>query len=360
MERMTRLLGKMKEDGLTALYVSNPKNVRYLSGFTGEDSCLLLTQDAVFFITDSRYVEQAGEELDDRIQVICWSRSLLDEAAELVRKYSIKEIGFEGGHLSYSDGESFRTRILPAKTRVVDGWIEEFRAVKDEAELRRIVEAVKIVDQTFMHILNFIRPGISEKHVANEMEYFMKKIGSEKTSFETIVASGVRSSYPHGEASDKIIELGDTVILDFGATYLGYVSDITRTIAVGEPHPKLTEIYGWVLEAGQAGISAIHGGMKSKELDAIIRGPLVREQVNQYFNHGAGHSIGLDIHEAPYISYRSDHEFPEHAVMTIEPGLYLPGIGGVRIEDDVLVDAEHSRVLTRSPKQDFIILPFYA
>ncbi|WP_018750645.1 M24 family metallopeptidase [Paenibacillus sanguinis] len=358
MERITRLLDKMKEEGLPALYVSNPKNVRYLCGFTGEDSCLLLTPDMVFFITDSRYVEQAAEELDSRIQRICWTRSLPDEAAELVRKQGIAEIGFEGGHLSYSDGELFRT-VVPAKTRVVDGWIEELRAVKDESEIRKIVEAVKIADQTFMHILNFIRPGVSEKQVANEMEYFMKKIGSEKTSFETIVASGVRSSYPHGEASDKIIELGDTVILDFGATYQGYVSDITRTIAVGEPNPKLTEIYGWVLEAGQAGIGAIRGGMKSKELDAIIRNPLIREQVNEYFNHGAGHSIGLDIHEAPYISYRSDYEFREHAVMTIEPGLYLPGIGGIRIEDDVLVGKEISRVLTKSPKQDFIVLPFY-
>lgn len=358
MKRIARLLNKMAAENLPAMYVSNPKNVRYLCGFTGEDSSLLLTENAVFFITDRRYVDQAREELDDPIQIVRWNQSLLAETAEIIRKHHIEEVGFDGAHLSYSDGELFKS-LVQVKTRIADGWVEEFRAVKDEDEIHKTIEAVKIVDQTFMHILNFIRPGLSEKQAATEMEHFMKQLGSEKTSFETIVSSGIRSVYPHGEASEKVIELGDMVILDFGATFQGYASDITRTVAVGEPHPRLAEIYDLVLEAELAGVNAIRHGMKSKELDALIRNPFVRENMNDHFNHGAGHGIGLDIHEAPYISYRSEHEFVENTIMTVEPGLYLPGIGGVRIEDDVLVGKEKSRVLTRSPKRDLIMLPFY-
>ncbi|MBT2289989.1 aminopeptidase P family protein [Paenibacillus albidus] len=356
MKRIERLLQKMSEEHLPALYVSHPKNVRYLCGFTGEDAAVLLTQSAVFFITDGRYVEQAREELSDLIQIVCWKQSLMDETAELVREQNIRQVGFEGAHLSYSDGELFKS-LVQVETRTADGWVEKFRAVKDEDEIRKTLEAVKIVDRTFIHILNYIRPGLSEKQVAAEMEYFMKQNGSEKTAFETIVASGVRSAYPHGEASEKVIEQGDMVILDFGATYQGYVSDITRTVAVGEPHPRLEEIYGLVLEAELAGVNAIRHGMTSKELDTIIRSPFVRESINDRFNHGAGHSIGLDIHEAPYISYRLEHEFAANTIMTVEPGLYLPGIGGVRIEDDVLVGTGKSRVLTRSPKSDLIVLP---
>ncbi|OKQ00047.1 Xaa-Pro peptidase family protein [Paenibacillus sp. P46E] len=357
MKRIERLLKKMSNEHLPALYVSNPKNVRYLCEFTGEDSALLLTENEIYFITDSRYVEQAREELSDLIQIVCWKQSLLDEAAAIIHKQNIQEVGFEGGHLSYSDGEHFKA-LVQVKARTADGWVEEFRAVKDEDEIRKTIEAVKIVDQTFIHILNYIRPGLSEKQVADEMEYFMKQKGSEKTSFDTIVASGIRSSYPHGEASGKVIEQGDMVILDFGATFQGYASDITRTVAVGQPHPRLEEIYDLVLEAELAGLNAIRHGMISKELDLIIRSPFIRENVNDLFNHGAGHSIGLDIHEAPYISYRAEYSFVENTIMTVEPGLYLPGIGGVRIEDDVLVGAEKSRVLTRAPKSDLIVLPF--
>ncbi|MGG4188128.1 M24 family metallopeptidase [Paenibacillus peoriae] len=358
MKRIERLLKKMAQEKLPAMYVSNPKNVRYLCGFTGEDSSLLLTEGAVFFITDSRYVEQAREELSDLIQMVCWNQSLMAEAAEIIRTHHIQEIGFEGFSLSYSDGELFKS-LVQIKTRIADGWVEEFRAVKDDDEICKTIEAVKIVDRTFMHILNFIRPGISEKQVATEMEHFMKRIGSERTPFETIVVSGIRSAYPHGVASEKIIELGDMVTLDFGATFQGYSSDMTRTIAVGKPDSRLSEIYDLVLEAELAGVNAICHGMTSKELDSIIRSPFVRENMNDRFNHGAGHSIGLDNHEAPYISYRSDDEFVKNMIMTVEPGLYLPGLGGVRIEDDVLVGIEKSQVLTGSPKKDLIELPFY-
>jgi Xaa-Pro aminopeptidase len=190
------------------------------------------------------------------------------------------------------------------------------------------------------------------------MEYYMKKIGSEGTSFPTIVASGIRSSFPHAEASDKVIERGDIVTLDFGALYNGYASDITRTIAVGKVDPKLEEIYYLVLEAELAGLEAIRAGMSAKELDAIIRRPIKEKDMNQYFNHGGGHSIGLDIHEAPFIGNRSDI-FRVNNIQTIEPGVYLPGLGGVRIEDDILVQDGPGIVLTSSPKKDLITLPFY-
>lgn len=358
MRRIEKLLSTMEEENLPALYISNPKNVRYLCGFTGEDSALLLTQKEVFFLTDGRYVEQAAEELPGLLQRVCWRKSLMDEAAEIINKLDFPRVGFEGSHLSYSGGEQFKS-LVKTETCAVEGWVEKFRGVKDEEELRCTLEAVRIADKTFMHILNYIRPGVSELDVATEMEYFMKRNGSEKTAFPTIVASGIRSSYPHGEASHKEIERGDMVILDFGATYKGYVSDITRTLAVGQPDSRLDDSYYLVLEAQQAGLRAIRSGMTSKELDAIIRAPFIREGMNAHFTHGAGHSIGLDIHEAPYISSRSEHQFAEHTIMTIEPGLYYQGIGGVRIEDDVLVKSEDSCTLSKSPKSDLLVLPFY-
>ncbi len=348
----------MASEEIRSLLITNDKNVRYLTGFTGEDSILLLLKGQAYFITDGRYIEQAKIELPKEVAIVKWESGLIQEAVARINASGVDSVCFEGSQMSYQEGTAFVNNLKISAEPIID-FVEEFRAVKDEAEIKNTVEAVKIVDKTFMHILNYIRPGITEKNVAAEMEHFMKNIGSEGTSFATIVASGVRSSFPHGEASDKVIEKGDIITLDFGALYKGYASDMTRTIAVGEVDPKLEEIYGIVLEAELAGLTAIQEGMMSKELDAIIRKPILEKNLNQRFNHGAGHSIGLDIHEAPFISGKSEVRFKKNMIQTIEPGIYLAGLGGIRIEDDILVQEGQGIILTQSPKLDLIKLPFY-
>ncbi|WP_339318739.1 aminopeptidase P family protein [Paenibacillus sp. FSL R10-2734] len=357
MKRLNNLMNKMAEQGMEAFYVTNVKNVRYLTNFTGEDSVLLVLKNNVLFITDGRYTEQAKTELPAEIEIVRWTDGLMAEAINRVNDSGAGTVYFEGDQMNYLDAAAFIEGVN-IEAKPISGFVEQFRAVKDEQEIAHTIEAVKIIDKTFFHILNFVRPGVSEKEVANEMEYYMKKIGSEGTSFPTIVASGIRSSYPHGEASDKIIELGDIITFDFGATYRGYASDMTRTIAVGSVDPRLEDIYYLVLEAEMKGLEGIRAGMMSKELDEIIRRPIRDRNMNDYFNHGAGHSIGLDIHEAPFISGKSEVRFEENNIQTIEPGIYIPGLGGVRIEDDILVQNGPGIVLTQSPKRDLITLPF--
>lgn len=357
MNRLNKLMKKMEEKDMQSLFITNPKNVQYLTGFTGEESYLLILKEGCFFVTDGRYVDQAKQEIPKEISVIRWSSGLLEECIALVKSASAKEVYFEANHLTYIEAKKWIDGI-DIQARDAENIVESLRAVKDELEISYIKKAADIVDQTFLHILNLIQPGISERRIAAEMEYYMKKLGSEGTSFETIVASGIRSSFPHGEASEKIIVLGDIVTLDFGALYKGYASDMTRTISVGNVTDKWEEIYQLVLTAEEIGLDTIRAGMKSCELDKAIRKPIREKNLNQYFSHGAGHSIGLDIHESPFISGKSNEVFQKNMVQTIEPGIYLPNEAGIRIEDDVLVQDEKGILLTKAPKREFIHLPF--
>ncbi len=358
MKRLQRVMEKLAAEDIAAFYITGEKNIRYLTGFTGEESHLLILKDQAIFLTDGRYTDQAKAEIPAEIDIRRWKSGLILDAQAIFNESGLTEVFFESEYLTYPEGQEFVSG-LKIKATPLNGFVEAFRAVKDQEEIAATIEAVRIVDKTFMHILNFIRPGISEREVAAEMEYFMKKAGSENVSFDTIVASGVRSSLPHGAASSKLIEKGDLVTLDFGATYKGYVSDITRTIAVGQVDPRLEELYAQVLEAQSAGLTAIRAGLTSKELDQTIRRSFIEKDMNQYFIHGAGHSIGLDIHEAPFISKNSDTAFKANMIQTIEPGLYLKDLGGVRIEDDILVQDGPGIILTQSPKQELIHLPFY-
>lgn len=358
MDRLLRVIQKMKAENMEALYITSPKNIRYLTGFTGEDSTLLILGEKVFFLTDGRYTEQAKAEIPQEVDIYRWQQGLTADAQKLLNESNVSEVFFESEHFTYQNAQEFLSNLKSKATPIID-FVEKFRAIKDQKEIEYTIEAVKIIDKTFMHILNFIRPGLTERQVAAEMEHYMKDAGSEGVSFETIVASGIRSSYPHGEASTKMIEQGDILTLDFGATYMGYASDMTRTIAVGQVDSRIEELYYQVLEAEEAGLNTIHNGLMSKELDAAIRKPLIEKNLNQYFTHGAGHSIGLDIHEAPFISGKSDFIFQTNMIQTIEPGLYIEGLGGVRIEDDILVQDGPGIILTQSPKRDLIKLPFY-
>lgn len=360
MTRLEKLLGIMKQREIDCFYVLNPKNIEYLTGFTGGESTLLVSASGVTLDTDGRFLEQAKQELVPGVEIYRWQHGLLPDAIELINASAATNVSFEADQMGYLDGKTFVDGVKVA-TNPVSGIIEGMRAVKDAGEIAKIKEAAKIVDATFYHMLDFIRPGMSERAVGAELDYTMAKLGSSQPSFETIVASGVRSTYAHGEPSDKIIEVGDMLTLDFGATYQGYVSDTTRTIAIGTPDPRMEEFYTYVAAAERAGLETIREGVTSAELDAAIRKVFLDHDVNQYLYHGLGHSIGLEVHEAPYITFRgagSEDVFKANMVQTIEPGLYLPGVGGMRVEDDIIVQAGHGEQITSSPKAELIKLPF--
>lgn len=357
MSRMERLLAEMKQRDLDALYLVDPANITYLTGFTGDESTLLVSPENVVLLTDGRFIEQAKTELADEVTIHRWQHGLTEDAVALINASSAKQVGFEAGLMDYLTGQAFVTGVQAATTPV-SGLVEELRAVKDASEIAKITEAAKIVDATFYHMLDVIRPGMTERAVAAELDFTMAKFGSTKPSFGTIVASGLRSTFAHGEASDKVIEAGDMVTLDFGATYQGYVSDTTRTIAVGTPDPRMEEFYAYVVAAEKAGLATIRDGVTSAQLDAAIRQVFLDHDVNQYLIHGLGHSIGLLVHEAPYITPRGDKTiFRANMVQTIEPGLYLPGVGGMRVEDDIVVQAGQGIQITSSPKSELIKLP---
>ena len=260
----------------------------------------------------------------------------MEEVANQVMSMGIKSLGFEKDHVTYASYELYK-HALQADLVPLSGLVEKIRLIKTEEEITIIKAACRIADEAFEHIVTYIKPGMTELEVSNELEFFMRKLGATSSSFDTIVASGVSSALPHGVATDKVIEIGDFVTLDFGAVYNGYISDTTRTLAVGEPSEKLKEIYQVVLDAQLLALEKVKPGMTGKEADAIARDYIASKGYGEAFGHSLGHGIGLEVHEGPGLSFRSDIVLEPGMVITIEPGIYLPNIGGVRIEDDALV-----------------------
>ncbi|MBY6271616.1 MAG: aminopeptidase P family protein [Caldibacillus debilis] len=353
MEKLEKIRKKISELGVDGLLIMSPSNRRYVSGFTGTAGAALITLDEAFFITDFRYVEQAKKQAPD-FTVVRHKGSIIEEVKNLCSRKGWKRIGFEEQHVTYALYREMENR-LPAELVPVSGAVEKLRLIKSEAEIKIIKVAADIADAAFKHILDYIKPGVTEMEVANELEHFMKKCGASAVSFETIVASGHRSALPHGVASEKVIEKGDMVTLDYGAVYQGYVSDITRTVSVGEPSDTLKEIYGIVLEAQRKGVEAIRPGMTGKEADAVCRSYIAEKGYGEYFGHSTGHGIGLEVHEGPALSERSDEVLAENMVVTVEPGIYLPGVGGVRIEDDILLSEKENIRLTHSTKELIVL-----
>lgn len=324
-----------------------------MTNFTGSAGVVLISTENAQFITDFRYIEQATKQCEG-YEIVQHKGSLPDEVAKQVKKLGIKKLGFEQDHLSYSSFKAYE-KAIGAELVPVSGVVEKLRLIKTESEIKILKEAADIADAAFKHILEFIRPGVTELEVSNELEFFMRKAGAISSSFDIIVASGYRSALPHGVASDKIIETGDFVTLDFGAYYKGYVSDITRTVAVGKPDDKLKEIYGIVLEAQLRGLAGIKPGMTGKEADALTRNFIAQKGYGENFGHSTGHGIGLEVHEGPALSIKSDTVLEPGMVVTVEPGIYIPGLGGVRIEDDTLITKDHNETLNHSTKELIIL-----
>lgn len=350
--KINKLREVMNEKGLEAVVILSPYNRRYLSGFTGTSGSLLITQDKSLLITDFRYIQQANDQAQD-FEVINQEGPMLSKINDLIKEGQYKNVGVESHLITYNVYQALNTDAVELSS--IESVIETIRMVKDEFEIKQIQKAADIVDETYEHILKWVKPGMTENEVNNEMEMFMRSKGATCSSFDTIVASGHRGALPHGVASNKVIEEGDMITLDFGALYEGYVSDVTRTFAIGEPKEEMKKIYNIVLEAQLAALEQIKPGMTGKEADTIARDIIKSYGYGEQFGHSLGHGIGLEVHEGPALSQKSDIVLEENMCITLEPGIYVDGLGGVRIEDDVLVTKNGLQRFTKSSK-DLIIL----
>ena len=351
--KLQKLRQAMQDKEIDALLITSEYNRRYMTGFTGSSGVAVVTANDAVFITDFRYTEQAAEQVKD-FEIVQHTGLIHQEVANLVKKLNVQTLGFEQDSMTFATYEHYK-QVISAQFIPVSGLIEKIRLIKTPEEINIIKVACEIADKAFSHILTFIKPGVSELDVSNELEFFMRKQGATSSSFDIIVASGLRSALPHGVATTKVIEQGDFVTLDFGAYYNGYVSDITRTIAVGEPSEQLVDMYNAVLQAQLLAVDKVGPGMTGIEADAIARNYLFSRGYGEAFGHSLGHGIGLEIHENPGLSMRSNTVLEPNMVVTIEPGVYLPGIGGVRIEDDIVITDKGNEVLTHSSKQLIIL-----
>ena len=349
-KRVERLRELMQAHGVEAMLVSKEVNLRYFSGFTGDDSLLLITSARELLLTDSRYVEQAAQETS--FEVVEQKNGLWQQAAECLQSLGCRTLGFEGKAVSFDTFCALR-KLLPAwdERNFISLALEPLREIKDAEEIACLKKAVEISDRAFDDVLDFLRPGISEREVAVHLEAFMREHGSERPAFTTIVASGVRGSLPHGTASEKLLVAGEFVTMDYGAVYQGYHSDITRTVVLGRASEKQRELYHAVLLAQILGVECLAVGESGKSVDRAVRDCLAKDGYAEYFGHGLGHSVGLEIHEEPRLSPKSKAEHLEEGmVITVEPGVYLPGWGGLRIEDTVLVGKQGGVPLTKAAK----------
>ncbi|MGM0239133.1 xaa-Pro aminopeptidase [Enterococcus sp. AZ103] len=343
----------MKKEVVDSYLVTSPANLRYLTNFTGTAGMALITLEEAYFITDFRYMEQAAEQVAD-FTILQHSGNIVETIIDIIEKNQLQVLAFEDTQMTFADytvfEESLAIELSPAS-----GLIESLREIKDDDEVAIIKKACTIADAAYEYILKTIRPGMTEIEVANQIDFYMRSLGATGVSFDTIVASGIRSALPHGVASEKVITPGDMITLDFGCVYQGYVSDITRTFAIDDPGEELRKIYQIVLDAQLAVLDAAQAGVSGAQLDGVARDIITTAGYGENFGHSTGHGIGLEIHEGPLLSRRNDQLVKVGNVVTNEPGIYIPNLGGVRIEDDLLILAEGNQILTESSKELIIL-----
>jgi len=348
--KKTAVRNIMDSHPLDGILFTSLENIRYLSGFTGSDGAFLLTREDAFFLTDSRYWAQA--EVEARDSRIVHYKKKIEGVTSLLLDLGLKTVGFESLTLPFSSYRSLLEK-LGGKADLIplENELRNVRALKDDQELSLIRSAIKIASEAFLHVSTRLREGAEERELSLEMEFFMKKSGAESTGFDLIIASGKRSALPHGKASHKRIERGDFVLIDFGSGFKGYYSDQTRTVVCGKPTLRQEEIYRIVREAHDRAISAIRPGIPIHEIDNAARDHIQKSGYGEYFGHGTGHGIGLAVHEDPVVNSENQGLLQEGMVFTVEPGIYIPDWGGVRIEDMVRVTSNGAEVLTTLPTE---------
>jgi len=351
-------LGKVREwlaqSEAHALLVSDAANRRYLSGFTGSAGWLFISSKAALLLTDFRYTEQAGKQAP-HYTVIQQQGKLGPLLADLCRQHGVRRLAFESQHVSYATYQEY-TAALGEGVELVpsSGVVERLRMVKDAEEITAIRKAVQIGDMALAEIAKWLKPGMTEKQVAWRLEVVMREAGAEGLSFPPIVARGPSAAMPHHRPSDDMIQRDEFIILDFGCVADGYCSDMTRTLVLGKPSEEMRAVYRLVLHAQLYAEAHIHAGMTNVEADALARDIIKAAGHGDHFGHGLGHGVGLQIHEAPRLSPLAEAEpLPPGVVVSVEPGIYLPNVGGVRIEDLVVVRHGGVEVLTQSPKAEW-------
>jgi Xaa-Pro aminopeptidase len=352
-KRLRKLRTSIAEKGLDALLLSQPENLRYLSGFTGSSGWLLISGQNAILATDFRYVEQAKGESSD-FEIIQTKRELRDWLPSLASDLGWHKLGFEANFISYDSphklSEAIKTKPVNLKLVPTTGIVEQLRSIKEPEELRFIKKAVALADAVFEQAKAIIRPGITEKEAAWEIEKFLRQEGSEGTPFEIIVASGPNSALPHARPTEKIICSGEPVLIDMGARISGYCSDFSRTLFLGKADKSLQEIYNIVLKAQTTAIEGIESGMDASQADQLARSVVEQAGYGDAFGHNLGHGVGLEVHEFPTLGPSSSDSLVDGMVFTIEPGIYLVGQGGVRIEDMVVLENGKAKVLSKAKR----------
>lgn len=341
----------MVEIDLAAFLVTHPSNIFYLSGFSGSSGFLLLTDREALLFTDFRYIEQAAIEAPFCEIITVEGATDYAKVASFVSQNKPGRLGLEEAHLTLRAYRLLQKEIPGIELVPLNNFFEEIRAIKEEAEVDLIAKAAYIADNAWQTLFPLLKPGISERDIADELEFQMRKRGAKKPAFEIIVASGERSSLPHGVASPKIVGSGELITVDFGAVYCGYSSDMTRTFLFGEPTAEQSEIYSLVLTAQEMVLQSIKPGRKCAAVDSMVRQYFQQQGYGAYFGHGLGHGVGLEVHELPTLAPRGEGTLQELMVFTVEPGLYIPKWGGVRIEDLVVLRADGAEILTKSDKR---------
>ena len=352
--RLEKLRASMAEGDLDAMLVTQPENRRYLSGFTGSAGALVITPDQAILATDFRYYEQVGRQAPE-FELAKLQTKLADLLPGLLQDLGVARLGFESQHVTVDQHQELTAVTAGVEWLATKEMVERLRAVKEENEVEALRRSVALTDAAFAHLLDVIRPGRTETQVAWEIEAYMRAHGASKVAFDLIVAAGPNGALPHARPGTHIIQEGEPIVCDIGCVIDGYCSDMTRTFSLGQPEAHYLEVWQIVLRAQEATEAAIQAGVTGVEADAQARRIIEQAGYGEQFGHGLGHGVGLAIHEKPRASRLSDDVLEAGMSLTIEPGIYLPGQFGVRLEDLVIIRPEGVEVLTQSPKSPVLL-----
>ncbi len=349
-QRIDKVRHELLKNSLHGIYINNITNVRYLTGFSGSAGSLLILDNQSHFFTDGRYTEQVKDQVKNSTVHIVGGSHIDGIQKNNLLKTGMK-IGFESDHMTCSSFEILKNKLSNVKFEPTSNIVELIAAVKDLEEIESLKTAIEITDIVFDEIIPIIKQGVTENEIAAQISYKFKQHGAEGDSYDPIVASGWRSALPHATPTSKALDKGDFVVMDFGALYNGYHADMTRTVVIGPVTDKHKEIYNIVLESQLSGIKTAKAGVSGAQVDNACRSVIDNAGYREYFNHSTGHGIGLEVHTLPRLSSVNNDPLIENYVVTIEPGIYLPKWGGVRIEDDCWIKREKCIPLNRSTKE---------
>ena len=352
MKRLNELRNILKEKSIDGILITSVPNITYLTGFTGDSSRLMVSAKGAALLTDGRYTEQAATECDKEIEIILWlqnKRYGSETYSNVAEKFGIKTLAFESHISTFSEYDTLKNGLKNISLVPLSSAVETLRQVKDSYEIEYLKRACEISDKALELTIPFIKEGITEIELAARLEFHMKTNGAENISFDTIVLSGAKTSLLHGKPGEKKLEKGDFVLFDFGALYKGYHADISRTFILGEANDRQREMYRIIREAQHDAVQALKPGISGKVPDQVVRNIIPPEYI-EYYYPGLGHGVGLQIHEEPFMGQAYDSYLAKNNVVTVEPGLYIPGWGGLRIEDTVVIYDGSVESLTRFPR----------